>query len=153
VKDIVNFSYVPRFICILSLFAIIILTGCQAGKLFEPKKLLPEKAIFTSIQDLNQTSSQKNFSKVYPDGVKVKAYVVSYYKGGPVNKEIIGLSTQKPQSIKTDYSEIQTNIFCGRESSPGSVTVKVGDEITVAGFIYPSSVQDNLFLEECQVIP
>jgi hypothetical protein len=154
VKELTQLKFLPTVkIFILSFFIFSLLSACQPGQLLGPQKIVPEKAFVATIQDLNQATSEKNISKIYPDGVKIKAYVVSYYKGGPVDKEIIGLAAQKPQLLKTDYSEVQPSVFCARETSPADTTVKVGDEVTVAGFLYRSSAQDNIFLQECQVLP
>jgi hypothetical protein len=151
VKEQIKSKITLCTICILA-FLLLLLPGCRAGKLFAPLKLYPEKAQTTDLETLNQMAGEKKFSKLYPDGVIVTAYVVSRYQGGPLNKEIIGLSIKQPQLIKTDYSEVQATLFCGREVPSLGQAVKVGDEVTVGGYIYHSSKPDNIFLDACQII-
>jgi hypothetical protein len=127
------------------------LSGC--APFASQSKLFPDKLMSTTIDELNGMAGQKDFVKSHKDGVRIKGFVVSRHRGGPLDKEILGLSSKKPQLSKTDYSEVKPTVYCGREIPPSEKPVNVGDEITVGGFVYRSSAPDNIFLESCLILP
>ncbi|MDR2459858.1 MAG: hypothetical protein LBE38_03610 [Deltaproteobacteria bacterium] len=143
----------PLFLALgtLVLLGSLLLSGCQAGKPYERRTLYPEKTFDTTVASLGGLlANDSNPSKLYPDGVRVTGYVLASYRGGPLNKELIRLASNDPKEVSSSPSVL---LYCAREIPQGAPLVTVGQNVTVAGFVYFSSSEDTIFLAECQVLP
>jgi hypothetical protein len=122
--------------------ALIVFSACVRQAPVRPE-FFPERALWMTIGDLNGLVPIK--PRMIPkDGVKVTGTVRSIYRGGPVGKELLGLSgegfPEKPQ------------VYCLRVVPPGEKATAIGDTATVGGFLAPSSAKDNIFLDDCVLI-
>ncbi|MDR2340498.1 MAG: hypothetical protein LBF40_10285 [Deltaproteobacteria bacterium] len=130
------------------LLSAMFLAACQSQGRAPRKAFTPSKAMGLSIDQLNQTVGQDRKEPYPPDGVRLTGYVVSRYQGGPVGKELMGVS----ENPSVSGIPAKGTVYCLRTLPPGSRQVALGDRVTIAGFVSKSSAKDNIFLDSCQVL-
>ncbi|MDR2406440.1 MAG: hypothetical protein LBE27_08740 [Deltaproteobacteria bacterium] len=116
-----------------------------APKVQEPKAFDPESATSWTISALNELVTAGN-KRLFPtSSIKVQGFVISRYQGGPVGKEILGLS-------ETKGSLASPRLYCLRAIPAGGASVTLGDEVELGGYLARASGVDNIFINDCTLL-